>query len=82
MVVGLLIMFIIFVVRIVIIYIRFIYMIFLERIFSFIFGERVKLSVKRSRHSFVSDSSTERQVLVKEDTCVRVRSVSWKFFRF
>ena len=57
-------------------------MIFLERIFSFIFGERVKLSVKRSRHCFVSDSSTELQVLVKEDTCIRVRSVSWKFFRF
>ena len=68
--------------RIVIIYIRFIYMIFLERIFSLFFGERVKLSAKRSRHSFVSDSCDGRKVLVKEDTCVRVRSVSWKFFRF
>ena len=67
--------------RFVIIYFRLFYMIFLERIFSLFFGERVRVSVKWSRRGFVSESSGDRRVLVKEDTCVRVRSVSWKFFR-
>ena len=61
--------------RFVIIYFRLFYMIFLERIFSLFFGERVRVSVKRSRRGFVSESSDDRRVLVKENTCVRARSV-------
>lgn len=67
--------------RFVIIYFRLFYMIFLERIFSLFFGDRVRGSVKRFHRGFVSESSGDRRVLVKEDTCVRMRSVSWKFFR-
>lgn len=67
--------------RFVIIYFRLFYMIFLERIFSLFFGEMVRFSVKRSHHGFVSESCDDQRVLVKEDTCVRMRSVSWKFFR-
>ena len=57
-------------------------MIFLGRIFSCLRGEASKVSVKRSHRGFVSESSGDRRVLVKDNTCVRVRSVCWKFFRF
>ena len=57
-------------------------MMFLGRIFSCLGGEFSKVSVKQSRRGFVSESSSDRRVLVKEDSCVRVRSICWKFFRF
>lgn len=57
-------------------------MIFWERIFSLFFCEMVKVPVKRSRQGLVSESSGDRRGLVKEDTCVRVRSVSWNYFCF
>ena len=57
-------------------------MIFLGRIFACLGGEFSKVSFKRSRRDFVSESSGGRRALVKENTCVRLRSASWKFFRF
>ena len=56
-------------------------MIFLERIFFYLFGGRF-LSVKRSRRRTVSYYSGGRKVVEKEDKCVRFRSVSWSIFRF
>lgn len=62
--------------------VRLFYMIFLEQIFFGGFGERVKVSCKRSRQSFVSDSCDGRKILVKEDTCVRVCSGVFGCVRF
>ena len=56
-------------------------MIFLERIFFYLFGVRF-LCVKRSRRRTVSYYSGGRKVVEKEDKCVRFRSVSWSIFRF
>ena len=71
----------IFVVRIVTIYIRGIYMVVFERIFLYLFGERWSSSWKCSRRVLRSFSSGVYKVSVKEDVNVRLRSVSWKFFR-
>ena len=73
---------VIFAVRIVTIYIRVIYMIVFERIFLYLFGERLSSSWKCSRRVFRSFTSGVYRASVKEDVNVRLRSVSWKFQRF
>lgn len=59
-----------------------IYMIFLERIFFYLFGERSAVSFERSRRSFISDTSRGHKVIEKEYSRVRFRSVSWSIYRF
>ena len=71
-------MLLIFVVRKETILIRGIYMVVFERIFSGWFSERFCSSWKFSRRVFRSSGTAK----VREDVCVRFRSVSWKFCRF
>ena len=59
-----------------------IYMIFLERIFFYLFGERSVVSFERSRRRFISDTSRGHKVIEKEYSRVRFRSVSWSIYRF
>ena len=59
-----------------------IYMIFLERIFFYLFGERSVVSFVRSRRRFISDTSRGHNVIEKEYSRVRFRSVSWSIYRF
>ena len=59
-----------------------IYMIFLERIFFYLFGERSAVSIERSRRRFISDTSRGHKVIEKEYSRVRFRSVSWSIYRF
>ena len=75
-------MLLIFVARKETILIRGIYMIVFERIFLYLFGDRLRSSWKCSRRVFRSFTSGVYRVSVKEDVNVRLRSVSWKFQRF
>lgn len=57
-------------------------MIFLERIFFYLFGEKSVVSFERSHRRSISDTSRGHRVIEKEYSRVRFRSVSWSIYRF